>query len=238
MELSFPQKSALNEAILGKLRMRLLDKETSVIPSAGLNYIHNDPADESLLGSIGPSPDPTWDGPQPPSSMGMVLLVSPDSPDGLSSFKVVVNGQFDVAHRYIPDLKVMLNNLKMELGEPAKSQTITFVYKRFTVEFEGVELTFDPAKDLNTWVTPGEDNGLSRALKALELECLKDPRIYRHSHLNVGQTGARFNVDWEDGISLQDDLNALVERDIFDDTSQVCPTRSLFAPVYAKRHRH
>ncbi len=155
--------------------------------------------------------------------MGMVLLVSPETPDENSPFKVVVNGQFDVSHRYIPDLKVILNNLKMELGEPAKSQTITFVYKRFTVEFEGVELTFDPAKDLNNWVTAGEDNGLSRALKALEIECLKDPRIYRHSHLNDRQTGARFNVDWEDGISLQEDLNGLVERDIFDDTAQVLP---------------
>jgi hypothetical protein len=71
-ELSFPQKTRLNEAPPEQLRLRLLDKEAPVIAPEGKTYAQRDPTNESLLGTIGPKPGPEFDFYQPLNSMAVI----------------------------------------------------------------------------------------------------------------------------------------------------------------------
>ena len=49
MGLAFTEKVNLNRAILSALRLKLLDKEQSVLPPEGKLYNHLDPANQSIL---------------------------------------------------------------------------------------------------------------------------------------------------------------------------------------------
>jgi hypothetical protein len=220
--LTYPEKTRLNEAILEQLRFRLLDKDGPVIAPEGKMYMRRDPTNESLLGSIGPQPDPDFDFYQPPNSMGVVLLTTPDADGDLT---LSLSGQFDLVHRYIPDLDdIRKNHLKMEGGEPTVSQTIPFCYKRHTLCFSGVPLSFKLPEASNTWAFPATGHSLEKEMEGLSDRLVGDPRLYKRCHLQDSGHGARFNLEWyDDQISTQADLNALVEDHIFEHVGEVLP---------------
>lgn len=217
MGLSFTQKSDLNLAILDALRLRLLDKDESVIPFPGKHYDFLDPANQSIMGSIGQEPDPDFDGVQPPNSMGMVLLVSPD---GEGRIECTLSGQFDLSWRYIPDLDVMVENLSREGARVKDTQPVVTSFRRMTVEFEGVGLKFMLPKDNGRWLVTGDDSPLQLALSQLESELLEDPRVFKVCE--VGATGgAKFDFDWDTSIETQEALNRAVAASIFTDTEDL-----------------
>lgn len=221
-KLKFVEKTKLNEAILGQLRMRLLDKDTSVIEPAGKVYIQRDPTDESLLGSVGQQPDDDFDGYQPPNSMGMVLLVTPGEAGEIT---LSLRGQVDVVHRCIPDIAEMrANHLKVENNVPAVSQTIPVCYQRHTIEYADVILRIPlPAKE-NEWVLPDPSHPLKKAIEQKEESLKQDPRVYKECKLDNSGRGPVFDVGWKDDtVNTQDDLNELVKRDIFEDAGSVLP---------------
>jgi hypothetical protein len=223
--LSFVEKTQLNEAILSALRMRLLDKDQPVIDPAGKMYMQRDPTNESLLGSIGSQPDENFDGYQAPNSMGVVLLVKPEGPEGSEEIHLQLSGQLDVSHRYIPETGEMrANHLKVENNIPTLSQTIPFCYQRHTIQFNEVDIRIPLATAENEWVFPATGHSLETAIEDLEDRLKQDPRVYRECKLNDSGLGARFNVDWVDSeVVTQEDLNNLVRRDIFEDVSKVLP---------------
>jgi len=96
MDLSFKDKTTLNCYLLDRLRLRLVDKEVSILGWPGKTYVQNNPADHSLMGSIAQLPNPEFTGVQAPNAMGMVLLVNPDKS---GCIRMEISGQFDVFFR-------------------------------------------------------------------------------------------------------------------------------------------
>ena len=223
--LSFVEKTKLNEAILARLRMRLLDKEEPIIGPPGKTYTQRDPTNESLIGSVGPQPDDNFDGYQPPNSMGMVLLVTPGDIGSGNEITLSLSGRIDVVHRYIPDIVEMrANHLKVENNVPTASQTIPFCYLRHTIEYHEIPILIQLPAMENEWVLPASGHSLERSIRNLEDHLQQDPRVYKECRLNASGLGAKFNVDWVDAaVVTQDDLNNLVKRDIFEDASKVLP---------------
>jgi len=224
MDLSFTEKSKLNRTILKDFRLRLVDKPTLILDDYGVIYDHSDPSNESLLGSIGQHPDPTFDAYQPPNAMGMVLLVTPygDSKEN-QEVSLILSGQFDISHRYIPDIDVMKKNLKIENENVKESQTIVTSYKRLTVQFNDLPINISVQKDLNNWITLPPGNPLENAFANIETSLSNDPRAFKRC--KPGRTGAAvFHFIWsDDEIQTQDDLNDQIAIDIFEDDKEILP---------------
>jgi hypothetical protein len=220
MSLSFQEKSNLNLKLLDEMSLRLVDKQADTLfwPGKVYNRIH--PADQSLMGSIGHYPNPDFSGFQAPNAMGMVLLVTPNEKGNVS---VSVSGQFDVFHRQIPELSVMRKNLTLDGDDPKSSQTILTSYRRCTVSFKNIPLDLSVPNDINKWITPNKDNGITTALTELEGQCLSDPSIFKLCKL--GKSGsAIFYFDWDDEyIDDQEKFNEVVSKGIFDDLAKVMP---------------
>ncbi|MBP0941005.1 hypothetical protein JTA32_12950 [Pseudomonas sp. 20GA0148] len=205
----------LTAAFLNEMRLRLSDKDTDVLPPDGKLYEGIEPSRLSLVGCLGAAPDPDYTGPQPPNSIGIVLLVSPDAQGKIAC---ELSGQFDVVHRYIPDLRYMEKNLILDSGYPRKSQTLPIVFKRYTVSFSSVTLNFDPHGP-NEWISAKAQ--ISAILSAEQQRWISDPRVIRRCHTN-SNGNARFNFDWsETTMADQVGLNRTVHEQVFTDRSAV-----------------
>ena len=148
MNLSYIDEMRITRHFLESFKLRLTDKSQDILPLEGLMYETVDPATRSLLGGVGPRPDPNFDGHQPPSAMGMVLMVTPSDTGRISC---QLSGQFDVVHRYIPDLSLMRKYLIPETHGLKVSQQIAPCYKRYSVTFNDVVLNFSPS-EAGRWV--------------------------------------------------------------------------------------
>ncbi|MEE4879975.1 helicase-related protein [Pseudomonas alliivorans] len=215
MALNYRQEMGLTAAFLNEMRLRLSDKDTDVLPPDGKLYEGIEPSRLSLVGCLGAAPDPDYTGPQPPNSIGIVLLVSPDAQGKIAC---ELSGQFDVVHRYIPDLRYMEKNLILDSGYPRKSQTLPIVFKRYTVSFSSVTLNFDPHGP-NEWISAKAQ--ISAILSAEQQRWISDPRVIRRCHTN-SNGNARFNFDWsETTMADQVGLNRTVHEQVFTDRSAV-----------------
>lgn len=115
MSLNYREEMSLTAAFLEEMRLRLSDKDVDVLPPEGKLYEGLEPSRVSLVGCLGAAPDPAYTGLQPPNSIGIVLLVSPDEE---GCIKCELSGQFDVVHRYTPELRSVVENLVLDAGSP------------------------------------------------------------------------------------------------------------------------
>lgn len=215
MALTYREEMGLTAAFLKEMRLRLSDKDVDVLPSDGKLYDGIEPSRLSLVGCLGAAPDPDYTGPQAPNSIGIVLLVSPDE-TGL--IQCELGGQFDVVHRYIPDLRSMVDNLVLESGAPRKSQSLPIAFKRYTVSFSGIILDFDPHKP-NEWISAKAE--LSAVLSTEQQRWKNDLRVMRLCHTNANGN-ARFNFDWSETALLdQMSLNRTVHEQIIKDRNAI-----------------
>lgn len=215
--LSFGDKSNINRKLIDALSLRLRDKDTDVIPWPGVSYNDRLPFEMAIAGSIGYAPNPDFHGAQPPSSMGMVLLLEPDSHGKIGA---TVNGQFDICFRQIPDLALQKAKLKKEGGDPKPTQSVALSYRRITVEFRDVAIALDVDTDLNNWVVPESNNTLEAALSDIQEQCLADPRIFKVPR-QLDSGNAKFVFNWPDGgdenaVVNQKEFNEIIMRDLFE----------------------
>lgn len=217
MSFTYLDKMRLTEHFLSSLKLRLTDKTSVVLPDEGVLYATTNPATKSLLGGIGPQPDPDFTGPQPPSAIGMVLMVVPDE-HGLVTCKV--SGQFDVAHRYIPDLELMRQNIIPETSGPKISQQIALSFRRYTISFTDVPLDF-VSTDAIHWVH--DESVIKDTLKQWEARWLADPRVFRQCH-TTDKGGAKYHFTWNDALmDSQERFDKIIYAEIFADPNKVLP---------------
>ncbi|MCQ4295386.1 DEAD/DEAH box helicase family protein [Pseudomonas stutzeri] len=215
MALKYREEMRLTAAFLKEMRLRLSDKDADVLTPEGKHYDCVEPNRLSLVGCLGPLPDPDYSGPQPPNSVGIVLLVSPGVSD---TVKCELSGQFDVVHRYIPDLTSMERDLVQDSAAPRKGQIISMAFKRYTVCFSGINLVFDPQRS-NEWVSGKVE--MAAVMRVEEKRWLNDPRIMRRCHLNPSG-GAKFNFEWsEAALGSQEGLNRAVYGQIIEHPDRI-----------------
>ena len=206
--LSFQEKNRFTETLLDLYKQKLVAKVQPVLPPEGVVYDDN-PANLCLLGNIGPMRDPDFEGMQPPNSIGMVLLVTPDDQQRVSC---QVSGRFDICHRYIPDLDKMRSELLYDAGQPRQRQATLPCFRRYTALFEGISFDFNVQNDLSNWQ---HDTTLETSiLPTLEDHIRQDPRVYTLCQLNANNR-AVLQFDWSDAINEQNAFNAVIRRDIF-----------------------
>lgn len=215
MALNYREEMALTAAFLKQMRLRLSDKATDALPPEGKHYDSVEPNKQSLVGCLGPKPDPDYTGPQPPNSIGMVLLVSPDAQGNLTCS---LSGQFDVVHRYIPDLSNMQRDLVLDSGVPRHGQLISMAFQRYTMTFTGITLAFNASKPIE-WVSGKAD--MTAILQDENRRLQKDPRVMRRCQTNP-RGGAKFNFEWsEAALATQEGLNKAVYSQIIDKPDEV-----------------
>ena len=198
---------ALSRQLLKAMRLRLTGKPAEVLPPEGL-MSHEDPAGISLIGGLAPRPDPNYHREQPPSAIGMVLMVQPDEQGRI---EVSLQGRFDVTHRYVPSCQTMREQLQILAdGVEKDKQKLPDCFKRFSVEFSDVAFSLSTS-ELNNW----SDHKLEPLLKSLGQEWARDPRIFRVCQTNAGGYAATI-IPWgyEDCVS-DAELADLVERHLF-----------------------
>lgn len=178
MALSYPEQMRLTETFLNEMRLRLSDKTSSMLPPEGKHYDGIEPSRLSLVGCLGPRPDPLYAGPQPPNSIGIVLLVTPNAEGRV---ECSLSGQFDVVHRYIPDIKAMQRDLVTDGGIPRSGQIISMAFQRYSLPFSGVTLSLDTRR-CQEWVTGKAQ--LAAMMQAEGLRLLEDPRVMRRCVTN------------------------------------------------------
>lgn len=215
MALNYREEMGLTAAFLEEMRLRLSDKEVDVLPPDGKLYDGIEPGRVSLVGCLGPAPDPNYTGPQPPNSIGIVLLVSPDEEGWI---ECELSGQFDLVHRYIPDLCSVEANLVLDGGSPKRAQNLPIAFKRYTVSFSSIKLELDPSKP-NEWVSGKA--ALTAILNAEQQRWIADPRVMRRCHTNANGN-ARFGFDWsETALADQASLNRTVLEQIASDRNAI-----------------
>lgn len=175
MALTYKEKMGLSERLLEAMRLRLTGKRVAVLPPDGV-VSQTDPVDTSLVGGLAPRPDPGYHREQPPSAMGMVLMVQPDA---AGKVEIALSGRFDVTHRYIPSLNTMREDVQVNATGEKNQQKVPDCFKRFTVEFSGVTCTVDTAH-LNSW----SEHNLQPVLKAMCDVWKGDARIFRTCKVN------------------------------------------------------
>ncbi len=218
MSLSYQDKMDLSYALMKIYRLKLLDKESSIIPSEGRLTHFDDPSNNSLLGSIGGQPNPDFGGPQQPNSMGMVLLVNSHD----SKIELSVSGQFDLVHRYIPDFAKMQANLIHDDSGIRSRQQILLAHKRYTVVFHDIHLIFDTNENCNEWLDINEDQNIKKYVDDLEERLLQDSRVYKSCELSNSGASLLF-LPWDVGICNQETLNSTVREHIFNNCNEVLP---------------
>lgn len=204
--LTYRDKMAISERLLVLMRMRLTGKSEVVLPPEGDVY-DQDPADISLVGGLAPLPDPDYPREQPPSAMGMVLMVEPD-PSG----KVVVSlsGRFDVTHRYVPSLETMTKAVQVGNNGERHQQKLPDCFRRFTVQFSEVSFTLDTGH-LNQWA----EHKLESLMKSLHNVWEADPRIFRIGQVN-NKGYINTTIPWgKDHCTSDEELADLARRSIF-----------------------
>lgn len=229
MDLSFNDKSTLNRHLLERLRLRLVDKETSVLDWPGITYVQDHPADRSLMGSIAQLPNPEFTGVQAPNAMGIVLLAKPDKSGCIS---MGIGGQFDVFFRLIPNVDLMMDNLLRNDEGVEANQTPVIVHRRITVTFEQVGITLNLPSQANQWQRSADSNPLTVAMDNLRQNLLDDPMIFRR--LQSRSSGAPQTMfPWEDVIVDQESLNQAIANGLFENDNEVLEYR----PVLRARAR-
>lgn len=217
MSFTYLDEMRITEHFLNSFKLRLTDKEHAVLPNEGVLYETSDPAARSLLGGVGPQPDPDFQGPQPPSAIGMVLMVVPDK-DGRVSCKV--EGQFDVVHRYIPDLALMRQNIIPETKGAKITQQVALSFRRYTISFTDAVLEF-VFTDTGHWVR--DERVIDGVLKKWEARWLSDPRVFRLCH-TTDKGGAKYYFSWNEGLmDSQEAFNKVIYSDIFADHDKILP---------------
>jgi hypothetical protein len=207
MSLSYKDEMRLTQWVLNSLRLRLTGKHEFVLPDGGVES-DEDPAQTCLIGSLASAPDLTYHGPQPPSAMGMVLMVEPGAGERV---RLTVRGRFDVSHRYLPTLAVMERELNVVDGRPKDSQKLPEGFKRFTVSFEDIDIELD-ARKLNVW----QEVSLAPVIKEQAAVWAEDPRIFRRCSLNE-RGMANLIFPWQDGACETDeDLATYLARHLFE----------------------
>lgn len=215
MALNYHEKMGLTSFFLKEMRLRLSDKDVDVLPLEGKHYDNIEPNRLSLVGCLGSRPAPDYSGPQAPSSIGIVLMVSPDSKNTL---ECQLSGQFDVVHRYIPDLASMIRDRMGDHEDPAKNQLISMAFRRFTICFSKINLSFN-TNECNKWISSKSE--ITALIKKEEQRWLQDNRIMRRCHQNKNG-GAKFNFEWtEEGFSSQEGLNNTVYTQIIDKPDEI-----------------
>jgi hypothetical protein len=205
--LTYQDKMALSRQLLKAMRLRLTGKPAEVLAPNGLTS-DEDPAGISLIGGLAPKPDPNYHREQPPSAMGMVLMVQPDDQGRI---EVSLQGRFDVTHRYIPAYQDMRKQVQVKAdGMEKDKQKIPDCFKRFSVEFSGVSFSLNTSA-LNKW----SSHKLEPLLKSLGEAWSVDPRIFRICQTNVDGYPT-LTVPWghEDCVS-DSELADLVGRHLF-----------------------
>lgn len=215
MALNYREEMGLTAAFLEEMRLRLSDKDVDVLPQDGKLYDGIEPSRISLVGCLGAAPDPAYTGPQPPNSIGIVLLVSPDEEGWL---KCELSGQFDVVHRYIPDLRSVEENLVLDAGSPRRGQTLPMAFKRYTVSFSSIMLDLDPHKP-NEWVSGKA--AIDAVLYAEQQRWMNDSRVMRRCQTNANGN-AKFSYNWSDtALADQTSLNRTVHEQIVSDRNAI-----------------
>ncbi|CAG4893053.1 DEAD/DEAH box helicase family protein [Paraburkholderia gardini] len=210
MPLSYNEKMDISERLLDAMRMRLTGKRSAVLPPDGVTT-ELDPAEISLVGGLAPRPDPAYHREQPPSAMGMVLMVEPTA-DG--RVDITLNGRFDVVHRYIPSLRQMREQIQVNPDGEKTQQKIPDCFKRYSVEFADVKFSLH-AERLNSW----SEDALGGLLRTAGERWKSDPRVFRTCPLN-DRGYANLVVPWGRGDCASDEeLADLVRRHLFVDTS-------------------
>lgn len=204
--LTYREEMAISRRLLDRMRLRLTGKPIEILPPDGMLYVQ-DPAEISLVGGLAQLPDPTYPREQPPSAMGMVLMVEPDV-----TGKVIVsaNGRFDLTHRYIPSFATMIAAVQVGVTGHRDQQRLPDCFKRFTVQFADVmfELSVD---SLNQWV----EAKLESLMRSLHEVWAKDSRIFR-----IGQPNDKGYINtmipWKkDHCASDEALADLVRKSIF-----------------------
>ena len=216
MTLTFEEENEINRALLKKLQLRLADKPTPILEGSGQIQYLRDPADTALIGSVGPMPDPDFSGPQAPNSMGIVSLVEPESG---GEVVIQVSGRFDYTMRRIPEFAEMKEALKIDSDQIKPSQTLLSCYVRRTMVFEGLTLRFRVPGTLGAWQTPKEGNLDQRFIDHIsDLET--DDQVFRRCRLTE-RGNAKFFFEWDESITDQATLNAVVANEIFDPDGEI-----------------
>lgn len=206
MALSYTEKMGLSERLLDVMRLRLRGKRVAVLPSEGVTS-DTDPVDTSLIGGLAPRPDPDYHREQPPSAMGMVLMVEPDSE---GKVQVSLSGRFDVTHRCIPTLQTMQAQVQVNATGEKNQQKVPDCFRRFTVEFSDVSCTLNTSQ-LNTW----SEQNLKPVLDSLGNAWKLDSRIFRACQVN-DRGYANLIVPWDrDGCASDEEFVELVTRTLF-----------------------
>ncbi|MFM2057888.1 MAG: hypothetical protein RLY71_2273 [Pseudomonadota bacterium] len=206
MALDYKEKMALTRHLLAALTMKLTGKTQALLGPEGV-VTDRDPAEISLVGGLAPLPDPQYHREQPPSAMGMVLMVEPDA-DG--NVRLTMQGRFDVTHRYVPSLQRMREELQVNHDGEKAHQKLPDAFKRFSVGFEGVRFALNVFA-LNVW----EEHKLSPLLKKLGEEWSQDRRIFRACKTN-DRGFAVLSVPWgKDDCASDEELAALVAHHLF-----------------------
>lgn len=217
MSFTYLDKMHLTKMFFEEFRLRMTDKLQPVLPPEGVAYRTLNPATRSLVGSVGHQPNPDFAGPQPPSALGMVLMVRPD---GDGRVRCEVAGRFDVVHRYIPDYDHMRAEVIPETNGPKKIQQVPLAFRRYTVSFENAVLEFDAGAP-GKWVEDAV--ALPAQLTQSQDHWRTDERVFRLCR-TTDTGGARYYFNWDDErIASQEALNRVIYREIFDDPDKVMP---------------
>lgn len=217
MALTYREKMGLTTAFLKEMRLRLADKSMNVLPPEGTYYYRQEPHRRALVGCLGPMPSPDFAGPQAPNSMGIVVMVTPDDNGEISC---IISGQFDVVHRYIPDVADMAKDRIGTEDDPGKKQVLHTAFRRYTITFSDLSLVFS-IKRCNDWLSAG--GGVAKVLNEQEARWLEDPRVMRRC--KTGSTGAaQFRFDFsETAFESQKGLNTAVYGHIIEKAGEVLP---------------
>lgn len=215
MALDYREKMSLTAAFLKEMRLRLADKAADVLPPEGTYYYRQEPHRRALVGCLGPMPSPDYTGPQAPNSMGIVVMVTPDDKGEVSC---EFSGQFDVVHRYIPDVADMAKDRIGTDDDPGKKQVLHMAFRRYTVKFENLKAIFS-VKECNEWLSAGA--GVAKLLHEHTDRWLQDPRVMRRC--KTGSSGAaKFRFDFsEAAFQGQQGLNDAVYGHIIDKPGEV-----------------
>ncbi|MGF7133119.1 hypothetical protein P3T40_004610 [Paraburkholderia sp. EB58] len=206
MALTYKEKMGISERLLAVMRMRLTGKQTVILAPEG-EATDQDPAEISLIGGLAPRPDPEYHREQPPSAMGMVLMVEPDAG---GKVEVCLSGRFDVTHRYIPSLQSMREQIQVTADGEKSQQKIPNCFKRYSVQFSAVKFTLD-IDHLNVW----SEHNLAPLLQSMREACSNDPRVFRACQVN-DRGYATLAVPWgRDDCASDEELATLVARHLF-----------------------
>jgi hypothetical protein len=206
MTLTYKEKMGISSRLLDIMRMRLTGKQTFVLPPEG-ETTDQDPANISLIGGLAPRPDPDYHREQPPSAMGMVLMVEPNAEGRV---EVSLSGRFDVTHRYIPSLQTMRDQLQVGADGEKIQQKLPDCFKRFSVQFSDVRFVLDTGH-FNVW----SEHKLQPLLESLHKGWRNDLRIFRTCQVN-DRGYANLVVPWgRDSCINDEELADTVARNLF-----------------------